>query len=155
MAFFLFSFLLLSANQGPRMKLLLPCILLVSASTLSAAVDFQQLSQPAARSVFTKPPHNAEKAERIVRRSLSTWLSPAETHRITRRSTEQGESCKALLGADTKLAGNTHQVSYRPRSCYYSAFSRLATSRGRREGRCIEARSPINSSHMIGLFFTA
>uniref|UniRef100_H3DCE8 Sortilin n=1 Tax=Tetraodon nigroviridis TaxID=99883 RepID=H3DCE8_TETNG len=42
-------------------------------------------------------------------RSPSAGLSPAEAHRIARRSTEQGESCSGLLGADAKLAGNTHQ----------------------------------------------
>lgn len=120
------------------MKLFLPCILLVSVSTLSAAVDFQQVSQPAAHSVFMKHPYSAEKAARIVKRSLPAWLSPAETHRISRRSTEQSESCKALQGADTKLAGNTHRVSYRLRSCYYSALSRLTTSRERRKSRCTE-----------------
>lgn len=133
---FLVFFLLLPANRPPRMKLLLPCILLVSVPTLSAAVDFQQVSQPAARSDFMKQPYSPEKAVRIVKRSLPAWLSPAESHRI-KRSTEQGESCKALQGADTKLAGNTHRVSYRPRSCYYSAFSRLTTSR-KRKSRCTE-----------------
>lgn len=116
------------------MKLLLPWILLVSVPTLSAGVDFQQVSQRAARSVFTKHPYSAEKAARIVKRSLPAWLSPAETRRITRRSAELGESCSALQGADTKLAGNTHRVSYRPRSCYCSA----TISGHGRESRCAD-----------------
>lgn len=120
------------------MKVFLPCILLFSVPTFSAGVDFQQMSQPAAGSVFMKHPYSVEKAARIVKRSLPAWLSPEETHRITKRSTEQGESCKALQGADTKLAGNTHRVSYRPRSCYYSAISRLTISRKRRKSRCTE-----------------
>ncbi|TWW56570.1 Sortilin Precursor [Takifugu flavidus] len=91
------------------MKLFLSYILLLSVPTWSAGVDFQHVSQPAARSVFMKHPYSAEKAASIVKRSLPAWLSPAEPHRITRRSTEQGESCRALQGADTKLADNTHR----------------------------------------------
>lgn len=122
-------------TRAPKMKLFLSYILLVSVPTWSAGVDFQHVSQPAARSVFMKHPYSAEKAVSIVKRSLPAWLSPAEPHRITRRSTEQGESCRALQGADTKLADNTHRVSYRPRSCYYSASSRLTISR---KSRCTE-----------------
>lgn len=154
LAWFFVSFLLLSANRAPRMKLFLPCILLVSVSTLSAAVDFQQVSRPVTRSVFMKHPYSAEKAARIVKRSLPAWLSPKKTHRITRRSTDQGETCKALLGADTKLADNTHQVNYRPRSCYYSAFSRLTTSRERRKSRCTEAWSLFSHDGFSRLVFT-
>lgn len=124
-----------SSNRAPKMKLFLPYILLFAFPTWSAGVDFQHVSQPAALSVFMKHPYSAEKAASIVKRSLPAWLSPAEPHRITRRSTEQGESCTALLGADTKLADNTHRVSYRPRSCYYSASSRLTI---RRKSRCTE-----------------
>lgn len=122
------------------MKLFLPCILLVSASTLSAAVDFQLVSGPAARSVFMRRPSGAVEAARIAKRSLPAWLSQVETTRIRRRRSiiEEDDSCKALQGADTRLSGNTHQVSYRPRSCYCSPFSRLTTSRDGGASRCTE-----------------
>ncbi|TKS77504.1 Sortilin Precursor [Collichthys lucidus] len=94
------------------MGLLLPGILLLSVSTLTAGLDFQQGSKPG-QSVFVKRSYINEKAARIVKRSLPSWLSASSAqHRIRRRSTEQGDSCKTLQGYDTKLADNTHSYPF-------------------------------------------
>lgn len=102
------------------MGLLLPSILLLSVFTLTAGLDFQQGSKPG-QSVFVKHSYIEEKAAKIVKRSLPSWLAASSAqHRIKRRSTEQGDSCKTLQGYDTKLADNTHSVSYQLSSCYSS-----------------------------------
>lgn len=119
------------------MNFLLPCILLFLVSRFAAGLDFQQVSKPLGQSLFSKPSHTVARAARLVRRSLPSWLTPSENHRI-KRSTELGESCKALEGSDAKLAGNNHRVSYRMRSCYYSVFTRLTMAREKRKRRCTD-----------------
>ncbi|TMS16696.1 Sortilin [Larimichthys crocea] len=94
------------------MGLLLPSILLLSVFTLTAGLDFQQGSKPG-QSVFVKHSYIEEKAAKIVKRSLPSWLAASSAqHRIKRRSTEQGDSCKTLQGYDTKLADNTHSYLF-------------------------------------------
>lgn len=102
------------------MRLLLRCILLLSVSTFTAGLDFQQGPSTSGQSLFSRHSYVAEKAAKIAKRSLPAWLSAPANHRIRRRSIEQGGSCRALDGSDTKLEGNTHQVSYRERSGYSS-----------------------------------
>lgn len=103
------------------MGLLLPCVLLLSVSTFTAGSDFQLGPKPPGQSVFAKRSHIGERATRIVKRSLPAWLSASPSHRMKRRGAEQGDSCKALRGFETKLEDNTHRVSYRLRSCYSPA----------------------------------
>lgn len=107
------------------MGLLQPCFLLLCVSTFTAGADFQQGSKPRGQSGFVKRSHIEEKAARIVKRSLPAWLAASPSHKIKRRSDEQGDSCRALQGYDTKLADNTHSVSYQLRSCYSSHVSQL------------------------------
>lgn len=121
-ALFFSFFVLLSVpvTRATRMRLLLRCILLLSVSTFTAGLDFQQGPSTPGQSLFSRHSYVAEKAAKIAKRSLPAWLSAPANHRIQRRSTEQGGSCRALDGSDTKLEGNTHQVSYRQRSGYSS-----------------------------------
>lgn len=94
--------------------LLLHCALLLFVSTFTAGVDFQSGYKPSGQSVFVKRSDTgAGKAAKIIRRSLPAWLAPSSQHKIKRRSTEQGDSsCQALQEYGTKLADNTHRVSY-------------------------------------------
>ncbi|XP_070823594.1 sortilin 1b [Chaetodon trifascialis] len=94
------------------MGLLLHCILLLSVSTFTAGVDFQQGSQPFGQSVFVRRSLTEEKAAKIAKRSLPAWLSGSPNHKIKRRSTQQGDSCEALQGYGTKLADNTHRYTF-------------------------------------------
>ncbi|GLD45970.1 sortilin-like protein [Lates japonicus] len=94
------------------MGLLLRCALLLSFSTFTAGLDFQPGSKPFGQSVFVKRSNTEEKAAKIVKRSLPAWLASSPHHKIKRRSTEQGDSCKALQGFDTKLADNTHRYTF-------------------------------------------
>ncbi|XP_076596136.1 sortilin 1b [Chaetodon auriga] len=94
------------------MGLLLHCILLLSVSTFTAGVDFQQGSQPFGQSVFVRRSHTEEKAAKIAKRSPSSWLPGSPSHKIKRRSTQPGDSCEALQGYDTKLADNTHRYTF-------------------------------------------
>ncbi|XP_033484795.1 sortilin 1b [Epinephelus lanceolatus] len=94
------------------MGLWLRCILLLSVSTFTAGVDFQLGSKPFGQSLFSKRSNIEAKAASIVKRSLPAWLAPSPNHKIKRRSTEQADSCKALQGSDTKLAGNTHRYTF-------------------------------------------
>ncbi|KAL7397827.1 hypothetical protein ABVT39_000112 [Epinephelus coioides] len=94
------------------MGLWLRCILLLSVSTFTAGVDFQPGSKPFGQSLFSKHSNIEAKAASIVKRSLPAWLAPSPNHKIKRRSTEQADSCKALQGSDTKLAGNTHRYTF-------------------------------------------
>lgn len=95
-----------------RMGLMLPCILLLSVSTFTAGSDFQQGSGAFGQSVFNRHARAEEKAAKIVKRSLPQWLAASPNHKIKRRSIDQDDSCKALRGFDSKLADNTHRVSY-------------------------------------------
>lgn len=101
------------------MGLLLHSLLLLSLSTFTAGVDFQLESKPFAQS-FLRHLNIEERAVNIIRRALPAWLSASPNHKRTRRNAELGENCKALQGYDTKLADNTHRVSYQLRSCYSS-----------------------------------
>lgn len=94
------------------MGLWLRCILLLSVSTFTAGLDFQQGSKSFGQSLFSKRSNIEAKAASIVKRSLPAWLAPSPNHKIKRRSTEQADSCKALQGSDTKLAGNTHSYTF-------------------------------------------
>ena len=91
------------------MGLLLPlrCVLLLSAALLAAGSDFL----PGSETSFARRPLAEEGAVRVAKRSLPAWLAAAPLHKIRRRSTEQGDSCKALQGYEAKLADNTHRVS--------------------------------------------
>ncbi|XP_076022393.1 sortilin-like [Genypterus blacodes] len=93
------------------MGLLLHCVVLLSASTLTAGFDFEQRSESHSRTIFVRNVKSEEKAAKIVKRSLPAWLSGASTHthKIHRRSAELGDSCKALQGYEAKLAANTHR----------------------------------------------
>lgn len=103
------------------MGLLLRGILLVSLCTsLAAGVDFQQGSGGFGLSVFERRSNTGEKAAKIVKRSLPGWLAASPHHKIRRRSTDQGDPCKALHEYGTKLADNTHRVSYQLRSRFTS-----------------------------------
>lgn len=93
------------------MGLLLLGVLLLSVCTLTAAVDFQLGSKPSGQAVFVKQSNAEETGAKIIKRSLPAWLTASSNHKIKRRSTEQGDSCKAIQGFDTKLTDNTHHVS--------------------------------------------
>ncbi|XP_054464540.1 sortilin 1b [Anoplopoma fimbria] len=93
------------------MGLLLRSILLLSLTTFAACIDFQQGSKPFAQS-FLRRSNIEEKAANIIKRSLPAWLSASPKHEIKRRSAEQGDTCKALQGYDTKLADNTHSYTF-------------------------------------------
>lgn len=103
-----------------RMGLFRHCVLLLFVSTYTVAFDFHRESKRSGQSVFVKRLNIEEKAAKIVKRSLPAWLAASPNHKIKRRSTEQGDSCKAVEGHDTKLADNTHSVSYQLKSCYTS-----------------------------------
>ncbi|XP_059189096.1 sortilin 1b [Centropristis striata] len=94
------------------MGLLLRCILLLFFLTFTAGLDVQQEYIPDGQSVFVKHLNIEEKARSIVKRSLPAWLAASPNHKIKRRSAEQGDSCKALKGYDTKLADNTHSYTF-------------------------------------------
>ncbi|XP_042347441.1 sortilin 1b [Plectropomus leopardus] len=94
------------------MGLWLRCILLLWLFTFTAGLDFQQRSKPLGQSLFSKQSNIEAKAANIVKRSLPAWLSASLNHKRRRRSTEQGDSCKAVQGSDTKLTGNTHRYSF-------------------------------------------
>uniref|UniRef100_A0A3Q0R2E5 Sortilin 1b n=1 Tax=Amphilophus citrinellus TaxID=61819 RepID=A0A3Q0R2E5_AMPCI len=100
----------MSVTLVTRMGLLLRGILLLSACTLTAGVDFQLGSNPFGQSVFVKRSNIEEKAAKIVKRSLPAWLAPSANLKLKRRSTEEDDSCKALQGYTTKLAANTHDL---------------------------------------------
>lgn len=110
----------LSVAIGTKMGLLLRGILLLSACTFTAGVDFQLGFKPFGQSGFVRRSNTEGKAAKIVKRSLPAWLAPSPNHKIKRRSTEEDDSCKALQGYVTKLDANTHDVSYPLRSCYTS-----------------------------------
>lgn len=118
--FFVFvTLFFLPVTLAPRMRLLLlPCLLLLSVPTFTAGEDFLQGAEALGQSRFVKRSFIEEKAAKIAKRSLPAWLAASSKHRIKRRSVEQGDTCHALQGFETKLAGNTHNVSYPVRSCY-------------------------------------
>lgn len=97
-----------------KMGLLVHCahILLLN---VAVGLDFQQGAKTHGQSVFLRK-RNFETGTNIEKRSLPEWLAPSK-HEIHRRSAE-GDTCKAIQGYDTKLADNTHSVSYPHRSCY-------------------------------------
>ncbi|XP_032377305.1 sortilin 1b [Etheostoma spectabile] len=94
------------------MGLLLHCVLLLFVSTFTASLDVQQGSEPFGQSFFLKQSNIGKRAANTVKRSLPAWLAASPGHNIKRRSAEQGDSCKALQGSDTKLAGNTHSYTF-------------------------------------------
>lgn len=100
------------------MGLFLPCVLLLSVSTLAVGFDLNHGPKPVGQSAFVKRFNLEEKAANIIKRSLPAWLAPSRNHQMKRRSADQGDSCKAVEGQVTKLADNTHRVSYQLRSCY-------------------------------------
>lgn len=91
---------------------MLPCILLLSVSTFTAGLDFQQGSGAFGQSVFNRHARTEEKAAKIVKRSLPQWLAASPNHKIKRRSTDQDDSCQAIQGFDSKLADNTHRYTF-------------------------------------------
>lgn len=92
---------------------MLRAILLLAASTFTAGSDFLPGSEPSGRSVFVRRSGSGEgRAASIAKRSLPAWLAPSASHRIKRRSAEQGDSCQSLQGSDTKLAVNTHRYTF-------------------------------------------
>ncbi|XP_068453032.1 sortilin 1b [Clinocottus analis] len=93
------------------MGLLLPYLLLLSLSTLTAGLNVKLGSNPFAQS-FLRHSKSEEKAANIIKRSLPAWLAAPSTHKIKRRSAELGDNCKALQGYDTKLADNTHSYTF-------------------------------------------
>lgn len=112
--FLLFSF---PVTVTTRMGLILRCVLLLFLSTFTVGFDFQLAPKPR-QSAFVKRSNIKARAAKIVKRALPAWLAASANHGIKRRSAEQGDSCEAVQGLDTKLANNTHSVSYPPRSCY-------------------------------------
>ncbi|KAK5863465.1 hypothetical protein PBY51_000494 [Eleginops maclovinus] len=94
------------------MGLLLRCALLLSVFTFTAGLHFKLESKPSGQSLLLRHSNIKEKAANIVKRSLPEWLSASPIHKIKRRSTEQGDSCKAIKGYDTKLADNTHSYTF-------------------------------------------
>lgn len=94
------------------MGLLLRGILLLSACTFTAGVDFQLGFKPFGQSGFVRRSNTEGKAAKIVKRSLPAWLAPSPNHKIKRRSTEEDDSCKALQGYVTKLDANTHDFEF-------------------------------------------
>ncbi|KAG7521388.1 sortilin-like [Solea senegalensis] len=98
------------------MGLLLHCaLLLLSVSTLIAGLDFQLGPKGNRQPAFVRRSNTEVQAARIAKRSLLTWLAAAAAspdHKIRRRSTEDGDSCKALQGHDAKLAANTHRYTF-------------------------------------------
>lgn len=135
--FVLFVLFSSPVTRATRMGLLLHCALLLSFSTFTAGLDFQPGSKPFGQSVFVKRSNTEEKAAKIVKRSLPAWLASSPHHKIKRRSTEQGDSCKALQGFDTKLADNTHRVSYQPKVLLH--FARLTIKRAESRRWCAGA----------------
>lgn len=123
--FFVVFFVLFCPPVRPATMtgLLLHCaVLLLSVSTFAAGVDFQSGYKPSGQSVFVKRSDTGEgKAAKNIRRSLPAWLAPSSPssshHNIKRRSTtdQSDSSCRALQEYGTKLADNTHRVSYLPR----------------------------------------
>lgn len=94
------------------MGLLLPCVVLLSLSTLTAGLDFLQDPQPFGQSVFVRNSNTLGKAANIVKRSLPAWLAASPKHKIKRRNVEKADSCEALQGFETKLNANTHSYIF-------------------------------------------
>ncbi|XP_035015693.1 sortilin 1b [Hippoglossus stenolepis] len=90
----------------------LRCVLLLSASLLAAGSDFLPGSEASVRPLFARRLIAEEGAARVAKRSLPAWLAAPPLHKIRRRSTEPGDSCKALQGYDAKLAANTHRYTF-------------------------------------------
>nr|XP_019944759.1 PREDICTED: sortilin-like [Paralichthys olivaceus] len=85
---------------------LLRCVLLLSASLLAAGSDFLPRAETYGRARFARSP------ARLAERPPPVGLGAPPYHKIKRRSTEQGDSCKALQGYETKLAENTHRYTF-------------------------------------------
>ncbi|XP_034000800.1 sortilin 1b [Trematomus bernacchii] len=94
------------------MGLLLRGALLLSVFTFAAGLDSRLESNPFGQSLFARHSNIKAQAANIVKRALPAWLAASPIHKIQRRSTEQGDSCKAIKGADTKLAENTHSYTF-------------------------------------------
>ncbi|KAJ4934113.1 hypothetical protein JOQ06_006918 [Pogonophryne albipinna] len=94
------------------MGLLLRRALLLSVFTFTAGLDSRLESNPFGQSLFARHSNIKAQAANIVKRALPAWLAASPIHKIKRRSTEQGDSCKAIKGADTKLAENTHSFTF-------------------------------------------
>uniref|UniRef100_A0A8C5HUG5 Sortilin-like n=1 Tax=Gouania willdenowi TaxID=441366 RepID=A0A8C5HUG5_GOUWI len=97
------------------MALVLRGVLLLALCSLTAhGSDFQLGSkysgQPAG---FDRRPNAGARAASVARRSLPAWLAASPQHRITRRSTEQGDSCNSMQGYEAKLEGNTHRYLFK------------------------------------------
>ena len=84
--------------------------------TFAVALDVRQERRNLRQPVFWRN-SDTDKGLRISKRSLPGWLAPTIQHTINRRSADQGDTCEALQGYETKLAANTHSVSYHRRSC--------------------------------------
>ncbi|XP_071399658.1 sortilin-like [Centroberyx affinis] len=79
--------------------------------TFTVGLDFQQGFKPHGQSVFVRNSKIERADKKIEKRSLPGWLASPK-HKIKRRSAEQGDTCKALQGYDTKLADNTHRYAF-------------------------------------------
>ena len=98
------------------MGILVHCVLLLLFN-VSFGLDVSRRTANNGQTVFRKSP-GLDKGSYIEKRSVPAWLAPAK-HMRSRRSTDQGSTCKALQGYDTKLSENTHSVSLPLRSGYY------------------------------------
>lgn len=90
----------------------MPCVVLLSLSTLTAGFDFQQDPQPFGQSVFVRNSNTLGKAANIVKRSLPAWLAASPKHKIKRRNAEKADSCDSLQGFEPKLTANTHRFTF-------------------------------------------
>ncbi|XP_067095330.1 sortilin 1b [Osmerus mordax] len=91
------------------MGILVHCVLLLLFN-VSFGLDISRRTAYNGQTVFTKSP-SLDKGSYIEKRSVPAWLAPAK-HMRSRRSTDQGSTCKALQGYDTKLSENTHSYTF-------------------------------------------
>ncbi|CAL8259157.1 unnamed protein product [Gadus morhua 'NCC'] len=75
--------------------------------TFAVALDVHLERRNLRHHVFVRN-SDMDKGFRISKRSLPAWLAPTKQHTINRRSADQGDTCEALQGYETKLAANTH-----------------------------------------------
>ncbi|XP_029973888.1 sortilin 1b isoform X2 [Salarias fasciatus] len=93
------------------MGLLLRVILLLSAVTFTAGLDFQQESRSGSSAFLRRSRIGSDPALNRVRRSVPAWLAPSAHHLRSRRSADQ-DSCKAVGDFESKLADNTHSCTF-------------------------------------------
>lgn len=77
---------------------------------LTFGFDVQQRAAYNGQTVFRRS-RALEKSSNIEKRSVANWLSSSK-HTIRRRSADQGGTCKALQGYDSKLSENTHSYPF-------------------------------------------